>query len=122
MRAICKMSKLPTTWPCAAPACPLFGDCIVEYQRKAAIRESIGKAINDYRYKTGKNPAAILAEPLAFRELVTDEEMAYRDPDLGWFFMNFPIKEIKANDFRSDHKGIYLVPEMKPILTLPEEG
>ena len=41
MRAICKMSKLPTTWPCAAPACPLFGDCIVEYQRKEAIRDQV---------------------------------------------------------------------------------
>ena len=122
MRAICKMSKLPTTWPCAAPACPLFGDCIVEYQRKAAIRESVRKAINDYRYKTGKNPAAILAEALAFRELVTDEEMAYRESNGEWIFMNYPLKEISVNDFRSDHKGIYLVSEMKPILTLPEEG
>lgn len=122
MRAICKMSKTPTTWPCSAAACPLFGDCIVAYQHKEAIRQSTRKAINDYRYKTGKNPAAILAEALAFRELVTDEEIAYRESNGEWTFMNYPLKEIKANDFRSDHKGVYLVPEIKPILTVPEEG
>ena len=33
MDAICKMSKEHTTWPCSARACPLFGDCYVEYEK-----------------------------------------------------------------------------------------
>ena len=32
MEAICKLSQKKTVWPCAASACPLFGDCIAEYQ------------------------------------------------------------------------------------------
>ena len=33
MDAICKMSKKHTTWPCSARACPLFGDCYIEYEK-----------------------------------------------------------------------------------------
>lgn len=36
MDAICKMSKEKTTWPCSARGCPLFADCLLEYQRKIA--------------------------------------------------------------------------------------
>lgn len=34
MEALCKMTHQKTIWPCATPGCPLFGDCIAEYQRK----------------------------------------------------------------------------------------
>lgn len=112
MRAICKMSKRPTTWPCAAPGCPLFGDCIVEYQRKEALRQHIEKAINDFRNIAGKNPAAILADTPAFHEMVSDQEMAYlsRNHEWCWGSYSIPIKEI-----RSDEYGVYLVPERKSL-------
>ena len=32
MDAKCKMNGGPITWPCAAAACPLFGDCISEWR------------------------------------------------------------------------------------------
>lgn len=32
MKAICKMTGNPTTWPCSAAGCPLFGDCLTAYQ------------------------------------------------------------------------------------------
>lgn len=32
MKAVCKMSKKETTWPCSARGCPLYGDCLVEYE------------------------------------------------------------------------------------------
>lgn len=34
MNAICKMTKEPTTWPCSAASCPLYGDCIVDWQKQ----------------------------------------------------------------------------------------
>lgn len=119
MNAKCKMSGMRTTWPCPARGCPLFGDCIVEYQRKKAIRQRIGKTISDFRYATGKNPAAILAEPAAFREIVSDEEAVYRDVEGGyrWRIFGTPVRRID-----SGKDGVYLIPEEKHILTLSEEG
>ena len=32
MNAVCKMSKEPTTWPCSCRHCPLFFDCLLEYE------------------------------------------------------------------------------------------
>ena len=31
MDAVCKMTGEATTWPCSAPGCPLYGDCLSEY-------------------------------------------------------------------------------------------
>lgn len=31
--AVCKMSGKAVTWPCSAAGCPLFGDCLVEYEK-----------------------------------------------------------------------------------------
>lgn len=119
MRATCKMSNRPTTWPCAAPACPLFGDCIVEYQRKAAIRNTIGQAIVDFCNKTGKRPAAIMAEPMAFREMIEDREMAIRHENFEWSWDTIPLME--KHPSKGDY-GVYLIPEIKFILKLSEEG
>ena len=33
MNAVCKMSKEPTTWPCSCRHCPLFFDCLTEYEQ-----------------------------------------------------------------------------------------
>lgn len=33
MTAICKMTGKETELPCSARGCPLFGDCIVEFQK-----------------------------------------------------------------------------------------
>ena len=119
MDAICKMSKTRTTWPCSAKGCPLFGDCIVEYQRKVAIRQNLGKAIEDFRYRTGHSPAAILAEPAAFIELLSDRECVYLDPlgEYRWGNTHTPLLKISSGD-----RGIYLIDKLEPVLTLPKEG
>ena len=31
--AVCKMSRKAVTWPCSAAGCPLFGDCLAEYEK-----------------------------------------------------------------------------------------
>ena len=31
MDDVCKMSGEATAWPCSAPGCPLYGDCLSEY-------------------------------------------------------------------------------------------
>ena len=33
MNAKCKLSKEATTWPCAARWCPLYHDCLCEYEQ-----------------------------------------------------------------------------------------
>lgn len=95
MRAICQMTHRPTTWPCSAPTCPLFGDCIVEYQRMESIHQHVSKAIHDFLVKTGEKPAAILADPKTFCEMVRDEEAAYRTPDgeWRWGLLSIPLGE-----------------------------
>lgn len=122
MNAICKMSKTRTTLPCPARGCPLFGDCIVEYQRKEAIRNRLGEAINDFCHRTGYYPAAILAEPAAFFELLSDHEAAYRDVngELRWGIGGTPLRSISP--VSSDDRGIYLIDKLDPVLTLPKEG
>lgn len=35
MEAKCKMSDGATTWPCAARWCPLYHDCLCEYESRA---------------------------------------------------------------------------------------
>ena len=35
MDAKCKISKTPTIWPCAARWCPLYHDCLQEYEKMA---------------------------------------------------------------------------------------
>lgn len=32
MDAVCNMTGEATTWPCQAPGCPLFGDCLSEHE------------------------------------------------------------------------------------------
>ena len=44
MTAICKMTGKETELPCSARACPLFGDCIVEFQK--GCRKSKPKQTN----------------------------------------------------------------------------
>ena len=121
MDAICKMSKSRTTWPCSAKGCPFFGDCIVEYQRKVAIRQKVDKAIEDFRYRTGHSPAAILAEPAAFIELLDDHEAAYRDStgEYRWGIYGTPLRKISP--VSSGDREIYLIDKLYPILTLPKE-
>lgn len=118
MNAICKMSKMRTTWPCPARGCPLFGDCIVEYQRKESIRQGLGKAIHDFAYRTGHYPAAILAEPAAYPELRSDYEFAYRDEEgyLRWGSHGIPLSEI-----RTGARGVYLIDRLDPVLVIPKE-
>lgn len=119
MKATCKMSNTRTTWPCPARACPLFGDCIVEYQRKKAIMDHLGKAIRDFCYRTGHYPAAILAEPVAYLELRSYDECAYRDEngELRWGNSGIPLRE-----FCSGALGVYLIDRLDPVLTLPKEN
>ena len=119
MNAICKMSKMRTTWPCSAKGCPLFGDCIVEYQRKVAIRQKVGKAIEDFSYRTGNYPAAILAEPMAFIELLKDRECVCCDPlgEYRWGNTHTPLRKISSGE-----RGVYLIDKLDPVLTLPKEG
>lgn len=33
MNAMCKMTHEQTTWPCPSPSCPLYGDCLAEWQK-----------------------------------------------------------------------------------------
>ena len=44
MTAICKMIGKETVLPCSARGCPLFGDCIVEFQK--GCRKSKPKQTN----------------------------------------------------------------------------
>lgn len=32
MDGICKLNGESVTWPCPTPACPLYGDCLVEWE------------------------------------------------------------------------------------------
>lgn len=118
MNAICKMSKMRTTWPCSAKGCPLFGDCIVEYQKKSAIRQGLSKAIHDFCYRTGHYPAAILAEPAAFIELLDDRECVYSDPlgEYRWGSSLTPLRKISSGD-----REVYLIDRLDPVLTVPKE-
>ena len=117
MNAICKMSKARTTWPCSAKGCPLFGDCIVEYQRKEAIRQGLGKAIHDFCYRTGHYPAAILAEHATFIELLSDQEV-YKDQngEYRWGTGGTPLRKISSGE-----RGVYLIDRLDPILVIPKE-
>lgn len=119
MKAICKMSKSRTTWPCSASGCPLFGDCIVEYLRKQAVLNALNKAIHDFCYRTGHYPAAILAEPAAYTELRSYDECAYRDEngELRWGNSGIPLREIC-----SGCRGVHLIDRLDPVLTLPKEA
>lgn len=40
MKSVCKMSKEPTTWPCSCRHCPLFFDCLLEYEQAAKKPET----------------------------------------------------------------------------------
>lgn len=121
MNATCKMTRMRTTWPCPARGCSLFGDCFVEYQRKEAIRQRLGKEINDFCHRTGHYPAAILAEPAAFFELLSDHEAAYRDSngEYRWGIGGTPLRKISP--VSSGDCGIYLIDKLEPVLTLPKE-
>ena len=118
MNTICKVSKMRTTWPCSAKGCALFGDCIVEYQRKEAIRKKLGKEIADFCARTGHYPAAILAEPAAFIELLSDHECVYCDPlgEYRWGITNTPLRKISSGEC-----GVYLIDKLDPIMTILEE-
>lgn len=126
MDAICKISNIKTTWPCPARVCPLFGDCIVEYekkeeehQRKEAIRQHLGKAIMDFCYRTGHYPAAILAEPEAFIALLSDRECVFniQPGEYRWGTHGIPLRKISSGE-----RGVYLIDWLEPVLVLPKEG
>ena len=36
MKAVCKMSGKEVVWPCNCASCPLFGDCLVDYEKAMA--------------------------------------------------------------------------------------
>lgn len=59
MKAVCKMSKEETTWPCSARACPLFFDCLLEYEKATRPIETNADRI---RSMNDKALAAFLGE------------------------------------------------------------
>lgn len=51
MEATCKMSGTPTTWPCSAAGCPLFGDCLTEYQRSSKHKDTLNACLKGVHRK-----------------------------------------------------------------------
>lgn len=85
---------------------------------KMAIRDALGAAIHDFRYRTGHHPAAILAEPEAFITLLSDHEAVRRDPlgEYRWGHFCLPLRKISSGE-----RGVYLIDRLDPVLVTPKE-
>lgn len=85
MDAICKMSKYHTTWPCSARACPLFGDCYIEYEK--AIQKP----------QTNAERMISLIQNGKVRDLLDWWEEIFEDgvpgDDYFEWWLNLPVKE-----------------------------
>lgn len=97
---------------------PKIKDKAYDEARKQVIRQNLGKIIFVFAGHTGHYPAAILAEPAAFVELVSDHECAYRDQsgEYRWGTHGIPLRKICSGD-----RGIYLFDEQTPVMVLPKE-
>ena len=47
MDAVCNMTGEATTWPCQAPGCPLYWDCLSEYEKNSKPPRTNAQKIRD---------------------------------------------------------------------------